>query len=95
MDRNQKAKQEVIAAFFDNAEARIAFLNELAQAGHRSEAMTLCLTYIDSFAQWLCWPASSSGRNFVDAVIQFGGESLTCFIHERARPGSRRAHNGS
>jgi hypothetical protein len=76
MDKNQQAKREVIATFFDNAEARIAFLSELAQTGHKSEAMTLCLTYLDSFAQWLRWPATSSSRNFVEAVIQFGDEPL-------------------
>lgn len=63
MDANQRAKHEIIAAFFDNAEARVAFLPELDRTGHRSEAMTLCLTYIDGFSQWLCWPRSSSGRN--------------------------------
>lgn len=81
MDENQKVKREVIAAFFDNAEARVAFLSELDQMGHEPEAMTLCLTYIDSFAQWLCWPATSSGRNFVEAVIQFGGEPLMSLAH--------------
>jgi hypothetical protein len=81
MDKNQQAKREVIATFFDIAEARVAFLSELAQTGHKSEAMTLCLTYIDSFAQWLCWPATSSGRNFVEAVIQFGDEPLMGLAH--------------
>jgi len=43
--------------------------------------MTLCLTYIDSFAQWLCWPRPASGRNFVDATIQFGGDELMGLVH--------------
>ena len=81
MDKNQQAKREVIATFFDNTEARVAFLSELAQTGHKSEAMTLCLTYIDSFAQWLCWPATTTGRNFVEAVIQFGDEPLMGLAH--------------
>jgi len=59
MDETQPIKSEVIAAFFDNADARVAFLAKLADKGHSAEAMTLCLTYIDSFSHWLCWPATS------------------------------------
>jgi hypothetical protein len=81
MDKNQQAKRQVITAFFDNVVARIAFLGELVRTDHRSESMTLCLTYIDSFAQWLCWPATSTGRNFVDAVIKFGGEPIMGLAH--------------
>jgi hypothetical protein len=78
---DQRVKCEVIAAFFDNAEARIAFLSELDRAGHGSEAMTLCLTYIESFSQWLRWPRSETGWNFVEAVIQFGGDEMMGLAH--------------
>jgi hypothetical protein len=88
MDENEKAKREVIVTFFDGAEARVAFLRDLAQTGHEPEAMTLCLTYIDSFGQWLCWPAASAGRNFVDAVVQFGGEPLMGLVHPRQAQGA-------
>jgi hypothetical protein len=81
VDTNQKAKLEFIASYFDDAEARVAFLAELANADHRTEAMTLCLVYIDSFAQLLCWPRAASGRNFVEAVIQFGGDALLGLVH--------------
>ena len=81
MDENQEAKRRYITAFFDDAEARIAFLDVLAAEGHEREAMTLCLTYIDSFAQWLRWPSTSTGRNFVEAVEQFGGDSLMRLAH--------------
>ena len=76
MDKNQEAKRSFITTFFNDAEERIVFLDELASADHQREAMTLCLTYIDSFAQWLCWPSNATGRNFVEAVTQFGGDSL-------------------
>ncbi len=81
MDANQQVRREVIASYFDHAEARVAFLSELDRTDHRSEAMTLCLTYIDSFAQWLCWPRSASGRNFVEAALQFGGDELMGLVH--------------
>ena len=81
MGENQKAKREAIEGFFDESEARVGFLAELTQAGHEAEAMTLCLTYIDSFSQWLRWPASSTGRNFVEAMVQFSGDSLMALAH--------------
>ena len=81
MGDNQKAKHSAITAFFDNAEAGVAFLDELAGMDHEREAMTLCLVYIDRFAQSLCWPSASTGRNFVDALIQFGGEPLMALAH--------------
>lgn len=81
MDENQKAKRSVITAYFDDAEARMAFLDELANTGHEPEAMTLCLVYIDRFAQCLCWPRASAGRNFVEALIHFGGDPLMALAH--------------
>lgn len=81
MSDNQKAKHNDITAFFDEAEARVTFLDELADTGHKPEAMTLCLVYIDRFAQFLCWPSDSTGHNFVNALIQFGGEPLMALAH--------------
>ena len=76
MDENQKVKHSVIAEFFNEAEARVAFLSKLATIGHKEEAITLCLVYIDRFAQFLCWPSKKTGCNFVKALIQFGGDPL-------------------
>lgn len=58
-------------AYFDEAEERIAFLEVLHAIGHETESLTLCLTYIDSFAQLLFWPRRESGRNFVEALGEF------------------------
>ena len=69
MDENQKVKLEFIEAYLNNAEAKLLFLSELAETGHRDEAMTLCLVYIDRFAQVLKWPSTESGKNFVEALI--------------------------
>ena len=72
-------KRKAIANFFDDVDARVDFLGELARTGHEPEAMTLCVTYIDSFAQWLLWPATSKGRNFVEAMVL-----LSQTVHEGA-----------
>lgn len=81
MTNEQGSKRRFITRFFDNAESRVAYLTELFDAGREPEALTLCLTYIDSFAQWLCWPSVKTGRNFVDALIQFGGCPLMGLAH--------------
>jgi hypothetical protein len=73
--------QIAIASFFEDVEARVAFLEDLIRTGHKPEAMTLCLTYIDSFAQLLRWPATSTGRNFVEALVEFGGDPLMPLAH--------------
>jgi hypothetical protein len=81
MDDNAIAKASFIEAFFDHAEGRVAFLEDLARQGHPEEAMTLCLVYIDSFAQWLYWPSSKSGQNFTNALIEFGNDQQLGLIH--------------
>jgi len=81
MDKNQESKHEYIRAFHDNAERRIDFLVRLDNDNHRYEALTLCLCYIDSFSQWLCWPSFESGKNFVDAIVKFGGNQLMGLVH--------------
>ena len=81
MDENERAKRDFINSFHDNADKRIAFLPRLLADGHRAETMTLCLSYIDSFSQWLQWPSDKSGKNFVDAVVSFGGNSFMGLVH--------------
>lgn len=81
MDKDKEAKLQFIKAFHDNAEKRINFLEQLDQEKHRQEALTLCLSYIDSFSQWLCWPSSESGKNVVDTIVKFGGDKLMGLVH--------------
>ncbi len=81
MDNNQEAKMSAIKAFLNEADTRVGFLQKVADTGHKPEAMTLCLVYIDRFAQYLCWPQTSAGRNFVDALVQFGGNPLMQLAH--------------
>lgn len=78
---NQAIKRRIITAWFDHAEVRVAFLTDLARTGHEQEAMTLCLTYLDSFAQWLCWPVTKNGQNFVESLIRYGGDPLMGLAH--------------
>lgn len=81
MDENERAKRDFINSFHSRAEERLAFLPRLFSDGHREEAKTLCLSYIDSFSQWLEWPRDKSGQNFVKAVVSFGGDSVMGLVH--------------
>lgn len=80
-DEDYRAKQKFITAFHDSAEERIVFLQKLISDGREDEAMILCLSYIDSFSQWLEWPSTKSGQNFVNAVIKFGGDPFMSLVH--------------
>jgi hypothetical protein len=95
MDANQRAKREIIAAFFDNAEARVAFLPELDRTGHRSEAMTLCLTYIDGFSQWLVGhgPRAAGTEIWSIVVDRTEGSSPGRGMSEAAHKCDRRDHS--
>ena len=82
MTRLLESKRRLITAFFDAAESRIDYLTEIHAGGHKPEAMTLCLTYIDSFAQWLSGSQKLTcrvGRNFVCALVEFGRDPLMGF----------------
>lgn len=81
MNADEIAKREYFHAFHEDAEKKLAFLLQLYDTNHREEAMTLCLTYIDSFSHWLEWPNTQSSQNFVNAVIKFGNDSLMGLVH--------------
>jgi hypothetical protein len=81
MEENENVKQHYIRSFHDHAVERLEFLPRLFADGRREEAMALCLIYIDSFSQWLQWPSKKSGQNFVETVIDFGGDLLLSLVH--------------
>jgi len=39
------------------------------------------LCYIDSFAQLICWPSQKTGRNFITAISDFGGDPILGLVH--------------
>lgn len=75
------AKLEIMNAFFDDALQRVDFLGELDRGGHRAEALTLCLTYIDSFAQWLRYPREGVGQNSVESLCDHEQFAYFSLIH--------------
>jgi hypothetical protein len=81
---NAAGKQDFILAFFEDAEQRAKYLLDLHESGRASEASTLCLVYIDSFSQWLFWPRSLAGQNFVDALVEYGGALEFALVHPLA-----------
>lgn len=75
------AKQSQMGAYFDAALERVAFLDELVARGRESEALTLCLIYIDRFAQLLHWPRKSVGKNIVDALCKHDRHPFLSLVH--------------
>jgi hypothetical protein len=63
---------DLVTSYLNKATAKVDFLDELASSGHKDEARTLCLVYIDRLAQILSWPSEKSGEIFVNTLIGFG-----------------------
>ena len=89
-----EAKHGFMTAFFDDACERVEFLTELHDSGRDTEAFTLCLTYVDSFAQWLFWPRRESGRNFVDSLAAHEASRYLALIHPLQAVRSFKSMNG-
>lgn len=66
------AKQQFIAAYFDDLRARAYFAGELRDDGHGEEAMTLCCCYIDGLANFLYHDSDRSAFNFVRLLREHG-----------------------
>ncbi len=79
--RSRVEKQRLMMPFFDDMEQRLAFLAQLEADGHQDEALTLCLVHIDRFAQWLRWPSTATGPNFVSALVEFGRQPVLGRLH--------------
>lgn len=82
-DENHKAKLEFIRAFFDDLDAKIAFLDDLHKKGHRDEAQVLCACYIDWLSSALYWPEECNNFNFVRVLKEHGGEDIFSYIHPK------------
>lgn len=63
------------------ARGRVRFLDDLVQLGRYPEALTLCLTYVDSFATWLYWPRAGVGRNFSEALAEHEPQPFLALMH--------------
>jgi hypothetical protein len=81
MSENEHGKMFFISEYFNQEEKNLSFLPILFQDGHPDEAMTLCLVYIDRYAQKLLWPGDKSSKNFVDALVTLGGDPILALVH--------------
>jgi hypothetical protein len=71
---DQEGKAVYIAAFFDDLERKVAFLQELWVDGRQDEALTLCCCYIDGLGSRAATEDHGSARGFVDVLLEHGGE---------------------
>jgi len=72
---NAAAKRGIIAAYFEDLEARALFASALREQGHPQEAMTLCCCYIDGLANLLYHDSDKSAFNFVRLLKEHGRQS--------------------
>ncbi len=75
-----KATSDLVAAYFDSLEDKIAFVRTLSEQGHEDEAQLLCLVYIAGLANNLHPPGTKSGRSFSEALIRYGGDELFSLV---------------
>jgi len=76
-------KVDFMRAFFDDLDARVAYLPTLHTSGHGNEAMLLCCCYIDGLASYLFPQDEGSHRNFVRAIREYGDAEWLARLHPR------------
>jgi hypothetical protein len=86
MGENEHGLVFFAPSYFSIEGERLEFLPRLFEDGHSDEAMTLCLVYIDRYAQLLLWSCDKSnrrlsGKKFVNALVTFGGDPILALIH--------------
>lgn len=72
-----------IAAYFNDLEIRVAFLNELYAMGRRDEALLLCCRYIEALGSRLYPEQKSKAKNYCSILIQHGGNEIWQMIHPK------------
>jgi hypothetical protein len=70
-----------IQAYFDELEQRIAFLKELNEGGHKSEALMLCCCYIEALGTRKYHEPEKKSKNYSQVLQEYGGNDLFEFVH--------------
>lgn len=82
-EEDQTAKLRFIAAFFDDFDQKVGYLEELHESGHSDEARILCAAYIDWLASAVYWPDSRTNLNYVRILREHGGKEIFSYIHPK------------
>jgi hypothetical protein len=77
------AKKRFIQAFFDDLRRKAAFTDDLYTQDHQDEARLLVCCYIESLGNGLAGSTSNAARNFVQAVVDHGGDPALALIHPK------------
>jgi len=77
------AKRRFIEAFFNNLRERASFVDLLYEGAHKDEAMLLVCCYIEALGNGLDATEGIGGRNFVTAIVQYGGNPMLALIHPK------------
>lgn len=79
-----ETKREIVEAFFDEFETKVARLRKMYAGGFKDEAFTLCLVYIDRLASGYYGGKEGKNReNFCRALRERSGDPLFAMLHPR------------
>jgi len=83
-DDDQAIKSEMIAAWFDDLEERVRFIEQLIRDGRHSEAIILSLVYIEGLGNNAYPDGTHSMRNFVRLIDEHGDAERLLLVHPGA-----------
>lgn len=81
MEANTSSNSFFIAAYFNDLQGRVAFLEELHAKGRKSEAMLLCCCYIEALGSRQSPTPEHKAKNYCHILVQHGGNKLWPLVH--------------
>ncbi len=72
---------EIIDAYWDDVDERVAYLTALLGAGRHNEALTLCATYLEAVAHALVSTNAVASDQFADELEEHASDSYLTLVH--------------
>lgn len=83
MDEKAAAKAQLIKAYFDDLQNRIAFLAELYEMGRKNEALMLCCCYIEALGSRQSPEPERKAKNYCSVLAEHGQNEIWRLVHPR------------
>jgi hypothetical protein len=72
---------EIIDAYWDDVDERVAYLTALLGAGRHNEALTLCATYLEAVAHALVSTNAVASEQFADELEEHASDPYLTLVH--------------
>ncbi len=72
---------EIIDAYWDDVDERVAYLTALLGAGRHNEALTLCATYLEAVAHALVSTNAVASDQFADELEEHASDPYLTLVH--------------